>query len=194
MVRFAAHVYGRFTLNYSARNMDNLLVGWRFNAVALGFYKKAYDLFALSALVQSLTSVAVSALSKLNGDSQQYKRYLLRALSVAAFVGMGMGAVFYSDRQGRDSFAVRAGVGAGRPDLHVLRPGMGDVSLRHPQLDPPFHWPARPMVSLGHHRVRLHWPAVSGRAPVGSCGGCDELEFVPLHPHDPGVVVCRQTD
>jgi PST family polysaccharide transporter len=94
MVRFAVHVYGRFTLNYSSRNMDNLLVGWRFNAVALGFYKKAYDLFALSALVQSLTSVAVSALSKLKQDPQQYKRYLLRALSVAAFVGMGAGAEF----------------------------------------------------------------------------------------------------
>ena len=31
MVRFAMHVYGRFTLNYSGRNMDNVLVGWRFN-------------------------------------------------------------------------------------------------------------------------------------------------------------------
>jgi len=94
MVRFAAHVYGRFALNYFSRNMDNLLVGWRFNAQSLGFYKKAYDLFALSALTQSLTSVAVSALSRVNADSQQHRRYLLRALSVAAFLGMGLGANF----------------------------------------------------------------------------------------------------
>jgi O-antigen/teichoic acid export membrane protein len=91
MVGFAAHVYGRFTLNYFSRNMDNLLVGWRFNAQSLGFYKKAYDLFALSALTQNLTSVTVSALSKLRGDSQQYKRFLLSALSVTAFLGMALG-------------------------------------------------------------------------------------------------------
>jgi len=92
IVRFALNVYGRFSLNYFTRNMDNLLVGWRFNAQALGFYKKAYDLFALSALVQSLTTVAVSALSRLNRDSVQYRKYLLNILAVTAFVGMGVGA------------------------------------------------------------------------------------------------------
>jgi polysaccharide transporter, PST family len=91
MVRFAAKVYGRFTFNYFARNMDNLLVGWRFNSGALGFYKKAYDLFALSFLVQSLTHVAVSALSRLRHDSEQYKRHVLNAISVWAFLGMGAG-------------------------------------------------------------------------------------------------------
>lgn len=95
MVRFAMNIYGRFTVNYFARNMDNLLVGWRFNAQALGFYKKAYDLFALSSsqLVAPLTSVAVSALSRLNKDSVQYRQYLLNSISVLAFAGMGLGAV-----------------------------------------------------------------------------------------------------
>jgi PST family polysaccharide transporter len=37
MVRFALSVYGRFGFNYFARNVDNLLVGWRFNAQSLGF-------------------------------------------------------------------------------------------------------------------------------------------------------------
>lgn len=94
MVAFAVNIYGRFTMNYFARNMDNLLVGWRFNAQALGFYKKAYDLFALSAaqLIAPLSSVAVSALSRLNPASEQYRRYLLNALAVTALVGMGVGA------------------------------------------------------------------------------------------------------
>ena len=94
MVKFAMHVYGRFSVNYGARNTDNVLVGWRFNAQALGFYKKAYDLFALSGglLVSSLTTVAVSALSRLNRDPIQYKRRLLSALAVTAFVGMAVGA------------------------------------------------------------------------------------------------------
>lgn len=69
-------------------------MGWRFNAQALGFYKKAYDLFALSAgqLVAPLANVAVSALSRLKRGSDEYRRYLLSALGVLAFVGMGLGA------------------------------------------------------------------------------------------------------
>ncbi|HKV82884.1 MAG TPA: lipopolysaccharide biosynthesis protein [Candidatus Sulfotelmatobacter sp.] len=92
MVRFALNIYGRFSVNYFARNMDNLLVGWRFEAQAFGFYKKAYDLFALSAglLVSSTTSVAVSALSRLNRDSEHFKRHLLSALALVAFLGMGL--------------------------------------------------------------------------------------------------------
>ena len=93
MVRFAIQVYGRFSFNYFSRNMDNLLVGWRFNAQALGFYKKAYDLFALSAILQSFTPIAVSALSRVAHDPQQYKRQLLRILSVWALLGMGVGGI-----------------------------------------------------------------------------------------------------
>jgi PST family polysaccharide transporter len=94
MVRYALNIYGRFSFNYFARNTDNLLVGWRFGPSALGFYKKAYDLFLLPAsqLSAPLTSVAVSALSRLDRDSEQYRRYFLRTLAVMAFVGMGIGA------------------------------------------------------------------------------------------------------
>lgn len=94
MVKFAMHVYGRFGLNYGARNVDNLLVGWRFDAKALGFYKKAYDLFSLSAtvVVSSLTVVAVSALRRFTPGSIPYRKYLLNAIGVLAFVGMAVGA------------------------------------------------------------------------------------------------------
>jgi PST family polysaccharide transporter len=96
MVKFAIHVYARFTFNYFSRNTDNLLVGWRFGAGSLGFYKKAYDLFALSAsqLTAPLANVAVSALSRFKPDSAQYRKFLLNALGVIAFAGMGISAVF----------------------------------------------------------------------------------------------------
>jgi PST family polysaccharide transporter len=94
MLGFAANVYGRFSANYFARNFDNLLVGWRFNAVALGYYKKAYDLFALSAsqLTAPLHNVALAALSRLNQDNTRFKRYLCNSLGIVAFVGMALGA------------------------------------------------------------------------------------------------------
>ena len=94
MVRFAINIYGRFSVNYFARNLDNVLVGWRFNMHTLGFYKKAYDLFALPTGLTSapLSGVAVSTLSRLDRNSGEYRRYILSALSVMAFVGMGLGA------------------------------------------------------------------------------------------------------
>ena len=92
MLKYAMYTYGRFSVNYFARNTDNLLVGWRFGAPALGFYKKAYDLFSLSAtqLVASTSVVAVSALSRAREDRAQYRRYLLGAMAVMAFIGMGI--------------------------------------------------------------------------------------------------------
>lgn len=131
MVRFALDVYGRFTVNYFARNTDNLLVGWRFDAGALGFYKKAYDLFAMPAglLVSSLTDVAVSAMSRLNQDLVQYRRYFLTAFSVLAFVGMALGADL--TLVGKDVIRVLLGPGweiAGRIFV-FFGPGIGIMLL-----------------------------------------------------------------
>jgi PST family polysaccharide transporter len=94
MLRFAAKVYGRFSANYFSRNFDNILVGWQFNAGALGFYKKAYDLFTLSAsqLTAPLFNVALAALSRLKQDPVRFRRYLANALGIIAFVGMAVGA------------------------------------------------------------------------------------------------------
>jgi len=90
MVRFAINTYARYTLNYFTRNIDNLLVGWRFNAQALGFYKKAYDLFALSAsqLLSPVAPVAIATLSRFHRDPIQYRRYFLGGFSILAFIGM----------------------------------------------------------------------------------------------------------
>jgi len=94
MVRFAVNIYGRYSFNYCTRNLDNILVGWRFGSDSLGFYKKAYDLFLLPAAQFSapLTAVAVSALSRLHKDSVRYRRQFLGALAVVAFLGMWLGA------------------------------------------------------------------------------------------------------
>lgn len=94
LVRFAASVYAQYGIRYCSRNMDNLLVGWRFQAVALGFYKKAYDLFALSAsqLIEPLHSVALATLSRLIQDPPRFRRYLVKSLGIIAFVGMAVSA------------------------------------------------------------------------------------------------------
>jgi PST family polysaccharide transporter len=93
MMRFATHIYGSFSIDYCTHNIDNLLVGWRFGSIPLGFYKKAYELFVLPAN-QFLSSnlVAVSTLSRLTRDRAQYRRCLLGGISILALVGMAVGA------------------------------------------------------------------------------------------------------
>ena len=95
IVRFALHVYGRFSFNYTTRNTDNLLVGWRFGSASLGFYKKAYDLFLLPAnqLYIPVGDVVLSTLSRLERGSAEYRKYFLNGLSILAFISMGAGAL-----------------------------------------------------------------------------------------------------
>ncbi len=131
MVRFAVHTYGRFTANYFANNVDNLLVGWRFGATPLGFYKKAYDLFALPVGLSTapLTNVAVSALSRVRDDAAKYKRYLTRAVGVVAFLGMGLAAEI--TLVGKDLIRLLLGPGwepAGRL-LMFFGPAIGVMTL-----------------------------------------------------------------
>ncbi len=89
---FAGHITARYSFNYVARNSDNLLVGWRLGAHALGFYKKAYDLFTLAMfqLISANANVAVSALSRVRENRHQYLRFVLGAIGVTSLIGMGL--------------------------------------------------------------------------------------------------------
>ena len=151
MLKFAMYTYGRFSVNYFARNADNVLVGWRFGAPSLGFYKKAYDLFSLSAaqLVASTSVVAVSALSRVRGDDAQYRRYLLGAIAVMAFLGMGIAGDL--TLTGKDLIRVLLGPGWGEAGriFTFFAPGIGImlvygthgwIHLSIGRADRWFHW------------------------------------------------------
>lgn len=128
---FGLRVYGRYALNYGANNTDNLLVGWRFSASVLGFYKKAYDVFILPAnqLTAPIWSVVITTLSRVRRDAARYQSYLLGAISVVAFAGMGIGADF--TLVGRDLVRFLLGpqwAEAGRI-LQLFAPGIGVMLL-----------------------------------------------------------------
>jgi O-antigen/teichoic acid export membrane protein len=130
-LKFAANVYSHFAFSYLTRNTDNLLVGWRFGARALGFYKRAYDLFVMpeTQLLAPLSAVVVSTLSRVNQDREQFQRYFLRTISVLALVGMGIGADFAL--VGVDLFRFLLGPGweeAGRI-FALFGPGIGVMLL-----------------------------------------------------------------
>jgi len=130
-LKFAINVYSHFAFSYSTRNTDNLLVGWRYGAQSLGFYKKAYDLFVLpeTQLLAPLSAVVVSTLSRVNGDREQFQRYFLRAIAVLALAGMGIGVDFAL--VGKDLIRFLLGPGwdeAGRI-FALFGPGIGVMLL-----------------------------------------------------------------
>jgi len=127
VVRFALHVYGRFSFNYTTRNTDNLLVGWRFGSASLGFYKKAYDLFLLPAnqLLIPVSDVVLSTLSRLEKGSAEYRKYFLNGLSILAFVGLGGGTIL--TLVGRDAIRLLLGAKWGEAGyiFTFFGPGIG---------------------------------------------------------------------
>jgi PST family polysaccharide transporter len=94
VVKYWVSVFGHYCTSYVTQNTDNFLVGWRFGSVALGVYKKAYDLFALPISLLNVFPVVVSTLSRLNKDHAQFRRYFLIGLSILALVGMGVSGEF----------------------------------------------------------------------------------------------------
>ncbi|NIT60108.1 MAG: oligosaccharide flippase family protein [Aliifodinibius sp.] len=95
MLKFAINTYGNFTVSYFSRNLDKVLIGWRFGTQSLGFYDRAYHLFVMPAnqLIHPVTRVAIAALSRLCNDPERYRRYYLNAISMIAFIGMPMSAM-----------------------------------------------------------------------------------------------------
>jgi len=94
MIKFGANIIGFYFLNYFAQNLDKTLIGWRNGAKTLGFYDRAYQLsgMPIETMTLPVQSVAVTTLSKLVNEPDNFKRYYLNALSILAFVGMPLSA------------------------------------------------------------------------------------------------------
>ncbi|MCO6045250.1 lipopolysaccharide biosynthesis protein [Aeoliella sp. ICT_H6.2] len=85
---FGANLTGFTTINHFARNADNLLIGWWWNAAALGVYERAYRVFDLprETFMAPLSSVATSTLSRLLDEPAKYRdAYLRMAKGMLAF-------------------------------------------------------------------------------------------------------------
>jgi O-antigen/teichoic acid export membrane protein len=90
MVRFGSNLTGFATINYFARNLDNLLIGKVWGAQQLGLYSRAYQLMMLpiDQINEPITSVAVPSLSRLNDSPDKYRRGYLRILEKIAILTM----------------------------------------------------------------------------------------------------------
>ena len=195
--KFALNVYSHFAFSYLTRNTDNLLVGWRYGARSLGFYKKAYDLFVLpeSQLSAPLSGVVVSTLSRVSGDREQFQRYFLRAIAVLALVGMGVGGDFAL--VGKDLIRFLLGPGweeAGRI-FALFGPGIGVMLLYnthgwiHLSIGRPERW-----LRWGSHGVCVYRESILTGFTLGSFRNRLSLDDFVFPPNVSRLLVCRKAD
>jgi polysaccharide transporter, PST family len=73
---FGFHLAGFNLINYLARNADYMLIGWRWGAVPLGFYERAYRLlmYPIQQINYPISNVAIPALSRLQSEPAKYIR------------------------------------------------------------------------------------------------------------------------
>lgn len=94
---FGANVTGFSLLNFLHRQFDNVLIGWRWGAVELGFYARAYNLLTLpiGLINGSLSSSAIPILSKCKDDPDRWNAAYLRLATVTAYMGCGLCAALF---------------------------------------------------------------------------------------------------
>lgn len=92
---FGLNLTGFTLVNYFHRQLDTVLIGWRWGATELGYYTRAYNLFLLplSVINGPLSSAVIPALSRLQGEPARWRTAFLEALSGATLVGSGMTAM-----------------------------------------------------------------------------------------------------
>ena len=116
-VKFGLHLTGAGILVYFQRQLDNILIGWRWGSTELGFYSRAFNLLAtpLNFLSGPLATAMVPAMSRMQSDPEKWRAAYLEALAAISIIGAAMAALLYG--------------GANTIIDVVLGPGWGETKL-----------------------------------------------------------------
>jgi O-antigen/teichoic acid export membrane protein len=89
MVAFGGSVATSYIIGILNRSVDGILIGWRWGAVPLGLYSRAYNLLMLPVrqLGAPVGNVLVPAFSRVQEDPERFARYYLRAVNLIAWIG-----------------------------------------------------------------------------------------------------------
>jgi PST family polysaccharide transporter len=90
MIKFGLNLCGFTMTDFAGRNGDRVVIGHGLGSRTLGYYQNALFVYdnLLDVLVFPLHQVAVSNLSRLQGDLEQLRRSWAKALSTAMFYAM----------------------------------------------------------------------------------------------------------
>lgn len=92
MLSFGGYMTAYSFINYFARNLDTILIGWRWGATSVGSYSRAYSLLLLplGQITAPFSGVAVPVLSRLQNEPEQFKNYYLKTVKIIAYISMPM--------------------------------------------------------------------------------------------------------
>jgi len=95
-IRFGVGITSFSFINYFHRQLDNILIGWRWHAAELGHYNRAYNLFSALQSFSSLplNSVLMPLLSRSKSDPAQWRINFLNAATIIAFGNGLIGTIF----------------------------------------------------------------------------------------------------
>lgn len=98
-IKFGLHMTGFSVTNYFHRQMDNVLIGWRWGAAELGFYSRSYNLLLLplNFVSGAISQVIMPLLSRSQDNAIEWRRYFLTALSFSCFGSIGITVVLISN-------------------------------------------------------------------------------------------------
>jgi len=93
-LHFGAYLAGFSIVNFFHRQLDNVIVGWRFGAAELGYYSRGYQLMLLPLnLFNGPLSAAIEpSLSRLQNEPARWRQAFLDALGLVMFLGAGVAA------------------------------------------------------------------------------------------------------
>lgn len=96
-LRFSLNITATGLLSYVHRQLDNILIGWRWGPTELGFYSRAYNLLmtSLNVLSGPLGSTIVPAMSRLQKEPGRWRAAYLDALAVITIIGGAMACILY---------------------------------------------------------------------------------------------------
>jgi polysaccharide transporter, PST family len=91
-IGYGLNLSGFNFLNYFHRQFDNILIGWRWGPIELGYYSRAYNLLILpiTLINNSMGQISVPILSKLKDAPEEWNKAFLQMTTVTSFAGVGV--------------------------------------------------------------------------------------------------------
>jgi polysaccharide transporter, PST family len=91
-IGYGLNISGFNFLNYFHRQFDNILIGWRWGPIELGYYSRAYNLLILpiTLINNSMGQISVPILSKLKDTPEEWNKAFLQMTAVTSFAGVGV--------------------------------------------------------------------------------------------------------
>jgi O-antigen/teichoic acid export membrane protein len=88
MVSFGGNVALSYVIFNWVRNADNILIGRYWGAGPLGLYSRAFNLLtlAISQITAPTCSVAIPALSRIQGEAELFARYYLKIVNLIVWI------------------------------------------------------------------------------------------------------------